>query len=470
MSKKIRIRLPTNHNFGDSHRENLQLQEKSRSVGLNTVSRKNDLSEIKKHLPEFSICSKKLEDKERFDNLIMSSYKRNDFDDDSEVVLDARTDSEDNVYFQTGLYVGRLYIGDFIIDIEARNGDVLFERMLNYANNIFIEKDSGIAKKDPSAPSTFPLFEYLFLLSLQKSSVLGFPQEYGKTRYHDLQVHGGLDVNALVRRDNPFVGKISSQKNERHYVQCIIDLLYYALLTCKEEIRNKFPRMAFIASELRQSYSGFRPTLRTILNAKSHRSLNNPMYSDFRKTLDYAEILLKKNSLKNSEESVVTNKISGYLLDISALWEIYLEKLLSRSFPEWNVSAQVKMNLYEGAFFARSNYPDIVMVQGDRIIILDAKFKHMNFENTDVDRNDLFQIQSYAGYYREQEKDVVLCGLIYPLSSPYNKDKSFTSLYGLQNSKTKFIVGGIYVSDDQSVADIDKAEREFIRQIREAID
>lgn len=110
------------------------------------------------------------------------------------------------------------------------------------------------------------------------------------------------------------------------------------------------------------------------------------------------------------------------------------------------------------------------MTQGDRIIILDAKYKHMGFENADVDRNDLFQIQSYTGYYKELGKNVVLSGLIYPLAVPYKKEKSFTSLYGLQNSKTKFIVAGIHVSDVHSAADIDNAEKEFISQMKESMD
>ena len=466
---KIKIKVPTNQNFN-----NLETALIVNKTGFqNSVKSDAELKNVKKNLSDFSLTFGDLRNQEKYKNLVLYRFRKNfEKKDDSEIVLKITQDflHKENIYFQTGLYVGKIFIGDFEIDIESRNDNserLLFKRMLNYANNIFVDKSLDNSEKDEK--SDFPLFEYLFLSSLQKASVLGFPQEYKKNIYHDLKVHGGLDTNNYIRKDIPFTGKISSRKNERNYVQSIIDVLFSALECCKEEIKNSFPRLSFITSELKASYSGRRPDLRTILNAKNHKTLNNPMFSGFKQTIQYADILLHKQGLKNSSSITTKNKISGFLLDISELWEVYLEKLLKKNFPDWSVSSQTELDLYKESFFNRQNYPDIIMEQDNKIVIFDAKFKRMNFENGDVDRNDLFQIHSYAGYYRELGKEVVLCGLIYPLKQRFAQNNCFTTLYGLVNSLTKFVINGIYIPQEES-GSLEEYENDFIEQIKSVID
>ena len=67
----------------------------------------------------------------------------------------------------------------------------------------------------------------------------------------------------------------------------------------------------------------------------------------------------------------------------------------------------------------------------------------MSSKFVDVDRSDLHQIHSYAGYYREKRDTVVLCGLIYPLSLE-KPVKNKENLYGLDKPKTLFVIDGIY--------------------------
>jgi len=47
---------------------------------------------------------------------------------------------------------------------------------------------------------------------------------------------------------------------------------------------------------------------------------------------------------------------------------------------------------------------DLVMRLGEngKVVVFDAKFKKMDSLNKDIDRNDLHQINSYSGYYRNQ--------------------------------------------------------------------
>ena len=401
-------------------------------------------------------------------------------DDEQQLVFQLAKTIDDNYYVKTGLYAGVITISGITFCIMPKN-IALFKRMLNFANNIYVDKTEKNSEKSQE-PSEFPLFEYLFLTSLKKASVLGFPQEYSKVEYHDIRIHGNVDVNSYIKKDIPFIGKLSSKRNERHYVQSIVDVLSAALSVCHSDIQKMFPNLSFISSELKAAASGRRPTLETIQKAKNHRSLQNPLFAPFRRTLDYAELILRKQNLISSDEEKSSNKISGYLLDVASLWELYLENLLRNNFQSegWTISAQEELSLYEDTFFARPNYPDLVMRHKDgRLVVLDAKFKKMNFVqdhygNCDVDRTDLFQIQSYAGYYREKGENIILCGLIYPLSKDPSKDsiKNKTYLYGPGISDINFIIDGIYIGDEKNfIPDQKLPEQEsaFIERLKKII-
>lgn len=481
-----------------------------------------DSSGISTKLKEYAgykLTTKNLNKKDKYSQVKLLSFDNQESDKEEKLAfelckkeIDKDGEKESQYYVRTGLYTGIIYVGNLQFSIDTGYGvddkQLLLRRMLRYANNIFIENDDkGKADKN-NENGGFPLFEFLFLTSLQKAAILGFPQEYTKTRFHELKVHGNVDIARYIVSDIPFKGKIASVKNERKYVQCVIDVLYFALKTVHEEIKKEnFSRLSFVKSELQASYSGRRPTAETIKQALNHRALSNPMYAEFKKTLKYAEVVLRKHDMLETE-SENSMGISGYLMDVSSLWEAYLAALLRSSFPDWNVKTQEELSLYKGSFFARHNYPDIVMEKDGEYVILDAKFKHMRLEGNDVDRADLFQINSYAGYYNlKYPGKVKLCGLIYPLSNDIQKENTkvhLEHLYGLDESalgksnpqnKTKFIIDGVYVgpkttpgikvsdlgkdqnTDDeqntnpkeQQIIDLKKSEEEFIERLKELL-
>lgn len=428
------------------------------------------------------LTSLDLNNKDKYNQVKLLSFNNQKSDKEEKLVFELckkEIEKKPQYYVKTGLYTGIIYVGNLQFSIDTGYGvdnkQLLLHRMLRYANNIFIENDDkGNADKNKENGG-FPLFEFLFLTSLQKAAILGFPQEYTKTKFHELKVHGNIDVARYITNDIPFKGKIASVKNERKYVQCVIDVLYFALKTVHDEIKKEnFSHLSFVKSELQASYSGRRPTAETIKQALNHKALSNPMYAEFKKTLKYAEVVLRKHDMLETE-SENSMGISGYLMDVSSLWEAYLAALLRSNFPDWNVKTQEELPLYKDSFFKRSNYPDIVMEKDGEYVILDAKFKHMRLENSDVDRSDLFQINSYAGYYNlKYPGKVKLCGLIYPLSKDIQEEKTKTHLehlYGLgetelgesnPQNKTKFIIDGVYVGPKTTpgikVSDLGKSQ------------
>lgn len=232
-----------------------------------------------------------------------------------------------------------------------------------------------------------------------------------------------------------------------------------------KEIRS---RLLGISQLLKQQYSGRFASYETIQRAKTNQTINNPMYSGFKKVLEYAEIiLLNKELMPDNEKKNLA--ITGYLFDIAELYEIYLEKLLSRNFPEWSVSGQVEIPIYQKQFYRRSIFPDLIMEHriSKKIIVLDAKFKKMRMKNNDIDRLDLHQIHSYSDYY---QNNLVASGLIYPLSEPIDIDKSYSStLYGSNNNDVPFIVDGVYVHENQTMKDLIENEDIFIKRMTKMI-
>ena len=127
------------------------------------------------------------------------------------------------------------------------------------------------------------------------------------------------------------------------YVQEIVDVLYLALRTLERIFGKEIhSRLLGLNQLLKQNYSGQFASYENIQKAKAHQSINNPMYSGFKKVLEYAEIILLDKDLMpdNKRQQLAT---TGYLFDIAELYELYLEKLLSRNFPEWSVNGQEEL-------------------------------------------------------------------------------------------------------------------------------
>lgn len=370
---------------------------------------------------------------------------------------------------ETGLYAGRLFYKGCEINITTKYGDAFLKRMLNFVNDIYVDNEQVIAKKDETENQFLFIIAYLFIQSLEKAAVLGLPQHYQIQLERSHKVRGSIDFNDFLKRDIPFHGKLTSTFRERMYVQEIVDVLYLALRKLErifgKEIHN---RLLGVSQLLKQQYSGRFASYQTIQKAKTHQTLNNPLYNGFKKVLDYAEIILSDQDLMpdNEKQQMAT---TGYLFDIAELYELYLEKLLSRNFPDWAVSGQEELRIYQQQFFKRPMFPDLVMRHrtSGKVVVLDAKFKKMEMRNEDVDRADLHQIHSYSGYYKG---DLKASGLIYPLSKEISTDRAHSkSIYGIDDNEAQFIIDGIYVSEKQTMKDLIISEDAFVGRIASVI-
>ncbi len=462
----MKISIPVNHNFYG------EKPIRESALGEAFAVKKAD----EKHLRHMfsSVYELKLGN-EQLTKIQVLNFKRQRFfePDEERLILklysQEKTNDEKEYIIQTGLYAGVLFHKGCTFNITTKYGDTFLKRMLNFVHDIYVDTEQVKAQKDKTENQFLYIIAYLFIQSLEKAAVLGLPQQYKKQQERSSKVRGSIDFKDYVKRDIPFQGKLTSTFRERLYVQEIIDVLYLALHKLErffgKEIHN---RLLGLSQVLKQNYSGFFASPTTIRQAQIHPSINSPMYSGFKKALDYAEIILLEKALipENQIQPLTT---TGYLFDIAELYELYLEKLLSRNFPDWSVSSQVELPIYQQQFYARPMFPDIVMKHRatGKVVVLDAKFKKMDMQNKDVDRADLHQIHSYSGYFGS---NLIASGLIYPLSKEIKEMKAHSkSIYGNNNNTSHFIIDGIFVSESQSMNALIENENAFLTRITSVI-
>lgn len=384
----------------------------------------------------------------------ISSKKNSDKKQDDLVIeiTEENNEKEPKKSIRTGNFIGKFYLPDgkneIEIEIKSRFNDALLTRMLNVANNVFLQDIHFQAKpSDKKSNIVKYIIGYLFIQSLEKASLLGFPKSYQTKHYHESKVYGNIDFNRHIKYDYPFNGKISSTTREQHYIPEIINVIYKAIQSIKDIFNEDiFLRINKIYSLTKQLYNGKYVDDRMIDKAIKDKALLNPIYSDFKKVLEYAKILIK---LEDSKSGKSKQDHSGYLIDVSELWETYLYKLLQHHLPDCNVREQFEINTYKDRFYERHIIPDIVIEKDGHYAVFDAKYKRMKMNGKskndigDLDREDFFQIHTYMTYFNK-ENNLIAGGLLYPFESNFDEFNCYSDPW--IGGKAKFIVDGIDLS------------------------
>ncbi|MBQ0767792.1 MAG: hypothetical protein KBT58_00760, partial [Bizionia sp.] len=366
---------------------------------------------------------------------------------------------------QTGLFAGVIHHNGYTFNIQTRYGNVLLHRMLNFVNDIYIDTKDVNAISNRQTNEFQYIIAYLFIQSLEKASVLGLPKQFTKITERSSKVRGKININEYLRRDIPFQGKLTSTYRTQKYIQEIVDVLFVAANKVEEYLGTLYKsKILGVYQTLNEHHSKNYVSQVVLEKAKNHVVLYNPLYKPFAEVLKYAEILI-------NNQDVQTNKTKnqlrtyGFMFDISQLFEVYLEKLLSRYFTDWTINGQEEIKVYNEQFFGRRMFPDIVMKhkQTQEVIVFDAKFKKMVGRKDDLDRSDFYQIHTYMQYYMP---NIIFGGLIYPLSEELNKEKSVSNgLFGNTINTPNFIVDGIYINQQMNMTALIESEQKFLKRI-----
>jgi 5-methylcytosine-specific restriction endonuclease McrBC regulatory subunit McrC len=173
------------------------------------------------------------------------------------------------------------------------------------------------------------------------------------------------------------------------------------------------------------------------------------IYLSYKPIVDLSWDIIKKKNFGNSEDK--NKKGLSFFIDVAEIWEMYLRAILKRRFLKdgWTIRND-KITTYKNKDFSRTLIPDIVLENGNDVMVWDAKYKRMEFVYFDYDRADFFQIHTYISYFK-QTKNVVAGGLLYPLSKEFDnyrqeRNKS-NSLYAEEKNNIQFVVDGIDYSN-----------------------
>ena len=278
----MQINIPVNHNYYEE--KPLIKDELKREFGVrsNKVER-----ELFSSVYTLTTKSKKLK------QLKIFGFKdqKNKLEDEENLILKLYSKEEENkekkYLVQTGLFAGVVYHKGYKFNITTKYGDTFLKRMLNFVNDIYIDNEDISATKSDNKNSFLHIIAYLFIQSLEKSSVLGLPQEYVVKRQRSSKVRGKIDLNSYLKTDIPFRGKLTTTYREQVFVQEILDVIFLALRKLESTFGKDINKKVFgIHQLLKQNYSGRFATIETINKAKNHRVLYNPMFASFKKVLE----------------------------------------------------------------------------------------------------------------------------------------------------------------------------------------
>ncbi|WP_459829236.1 McrC family protein [Campylobacter concisus] len=389
---------------------------------------------------------------------------------EDELIINTRM-QDDGLYVQTGNFIGSFSHNGIDIEINSRFSNKFLERMLNFANDIYVDDVSLGKSIDSKKNLSKIIIYYLFIQTLERAFLLGLPKEYKDKSYHEAKVMGKVDMAKFIKKDIPFAGKISSANRERQDIGDIVLLLHKALKIVQKESKELIKPVINALNYLNEIREPRLITPNVIHNALNSKALHNPIYTPYKKVLEYAKLIIE-----NEDAGTKSNgkQNFGFLVDVAELFEIYIRKLLQKEFKDWS-AASPTIELYKDKFFARKIIPDIVMSSGDQVLVFDTKYKRMNMRGKDqyglgdVDRNDFFQINTYMSYYQNQGKKVIAGGLLYPMDK-FSRDRCHSYSW-FENLNTKFIVDGIELTNlsVSSIEEIKIKENEFISRIKEYI-
>ena len=397
---------------------------------------------------------------------------------EDDLIISIKKDG-DNYLAQTGNYVGKFVWKDLEIDIKSRFSNTFLERMLNFANDIFLDDVSITGNKvDKDLDISKYIIYYMFIQNLEKAFLLGLPKSYRSVEHHEMKLKGKIDINKFIKYDIPFQGKISSVSREQKEIQEITDVLYKAV---KIIDKNKFntKNISHIKTHLKQYKSNNYVSNETINKAIKSKALQNPIFAPYKKVLEYARFIINGNNIEEKNDG--KQETYGFIINVAELFEIYVTKLLQKEFSDWKVESP-KIELYPNQFFTRKIIPDIVMIKDNDVLVFDTKYKKMQMRGTkegiwDVDRNDFFQINTYMSYYQNQNFNVKIGGLLYPIEKSFIENKNIChSQTWFGNTNTKFIIDGIDLlnleepkDNENKFAPISRREQKFINGIKELL-
>ena len=313
-----------------------------------------------------------------------------------------------NRELKTGNVIGFLGYGQERLTISSRfsneSDDYFLHYLLQKVLNINLNSlDTALSRED----KIYQLLMYLFPKYLQAALRKGHYKEYQRFFHNDSHVKGVVDVGNHLKKNLPFTGNVAYTTREFAFDNPMMQLIRHTI----EYIRNQkalgrgiiYTNRENITEIIRVTPSYKQADRSKVIRRNQDKPLRHAYFREYRKLQELCLMILNReeHGLGYQEE-----KIHGILFDVAWLWEEYVHTLLPKDFihPR-NKEKKGGISVFSGG--KRKVFPDFY--HKELKIVLDAKYKKLELTEKGINRDDLFQLISYA-YILQAEK----AGLIFP--------------------------------------------------------
>jgi len=359
-----------------------------------------------------------------------------------------------------GRFIGELRFEDRVLRIEPRLGMDVIGQWLSYALNLNVIPKS--ATRSGKGPMIAQLIDRIWSAAVADASRHGGPRVRRTVVNRGPYVRDRLDVGKTVKlraEGKPFVSTVRSERSLENPVSKILVLADRTLCSMIGERPEWRPdRCEETLSHLRQAV-GSAPGMPH--ETELRRVRYSPITRPFQSLASFSmEIAKKRGHLVSAER----DDISGVLIDVAELWELFLVHCARLAFGATRVEHGTSEG--ESAFLLTSTTkpgatmgrlkPDILIRDetGNVTAVIDAKYKRLRGRQGSphgVDRGDLYQLTSYLTGHPE----VRLGGLAYP---EHPRDEASANDHGPW--ATNF---GHRVRFDRYAPDVDSAKAQLLR-------
>ena len=312
---------------------------------------------------------------------------------------------------KTGNVIGFLGCGQEKLTISSRFSDESNDYFLHYLlqkvlNINLTSLDVALSRED----KLYQLLMYLFPKYLQAAIRKGLYKEYQRFSHNDSHVKGVIDVGNHLKRNVPFMGNVVYTTREFTYDNPLMQLIRHTI----EYIKNQKSFGVLLdsnrenVSEIVRVTPAYKLADRAkIIRINKIKPIRHAYFREYRKLQELCLMILSREKHGLGSQA---QKVHGILFDVSWLWEEYVYTLLPKDFihPR-NKDKTDGISVFSNR--ERKVFPDFY--HKELKIVLDAKYKELEFTEKGINREDLFQLISYS-YILKAEKG----GLVFP-----SKDK-----------------------------------------------
>ena len=316
---------------------------------------------------------------------------------------------------KTGNVIGFLGCGQEKLTISSRFSDESNDHFLHYLLQKVLHinltsLDVALSRED----KLYQLLMYLFPKYLQAAIRKGLYKEYQRFSHNDSHVKGVIDVRNHLKKNLPFMGNVAYTTREFTYDNPLMQLIRHTIEYIKNQkgigqgVFDNLLTSRENVSEIARVTPSYKLADRAkIIRMNKTKPIRHAYFREYRKLQELCLMILnrEKHGLGYQEQ-----KIHGILFDVSWLWEEYVYTLLPKVFihPR-NKDKTDGISVFSDR--ERKVFPDFY--HKELKIVLDAKYKELEFTEKGINREDLFQLISYS-YILKAEKG----GLVFP-----SKDK-----------------------------------------------